>query len=105
MNYHLISVRMALVKKQALTSCYLNCFIETFFSFLFRATLMANGSSQARGQIGAVAADLRQSHRNARSEPHLGLTPQLTATPDPYPLSEARDQTCNLMVPSQICFH
>ena len=63
----------------------------------------AYGSSQARGRIRAVAAGLHQSHTNVESKPHLQPTPQLTATPDPYPLSEARDQTCNLMVPSQIC--
>ena len=41
-----------------------------FFSF-FRATSMACGGSQARGRIGAVVADLRHSHSNASSEPHL----------------------------------
>ena len=41
----------------------------------------AYGGSQARGQIGAVAAGLLQSHSNARSEPRLRPTPQLTATP------------------------
>ena len=44
---------------------------------------MANGSSQARGQIGAAAASLHRSHRNAGSEPSLKPTPQLTAMPDP----------------------
>ena len=45
----------------------------------------AYGGSQARGrgQIGAVATGLRQSHSNTGSEPHLQPTPQLTATPDP----------------------
>ena len=42
----------------------------------------AYGVSQARGQIAAVAAGLRQSHRNAGSELRLQPTPQLTATPD-----------------------
>ena len=41
------------------------------YVFLFRATPAAYGSSQARGQIGATAADLRHSHSNTRSEPHL----------------------------------
>ena len=51
------------------------------FSFLFilffclfdfsRATPVAYGGSQARGRIGSVAASLRQSHGNARSEPCL----------------------------------
>ena len=35
------------------------------------------------GLIRAVAAALHQSHSNARSEPHLGPTPQLMAMPDP----------------------
>ena len=47
----------------------------------FRAAPTAYGGSQARGLIGAVAANLR--HRNAGSEPHLRHTPQLTATLDP----------------------
>jgi len=44
---------------------------------------MAYGGSQARGLTGAAAAGLCQSHSNARSEPHLQPTPQLTATPNP----------------------
>ena len=59
------------------------CFIYLFC--FFRATLMAYGGSQARSRIGAVAADLYHSHNNARSEPHLQPTPQLTATPDLEP--------------------
>ena len=55
-----------------------------FLSFSpFRVTLAACGGFQARGLIRAVAAGLRQSHSNARSEPCLRPTPQLTATPDP----------------------
>ena len=38
---------------------------------LFRATPMACGGSQARGQIRAVAVSLCHSHSNARSEPYL----------------------------------
>ena len=49
--------------------------------FFFRTTLTAYGGSQARGPIRAVAAGLRQSHGNARSELHLQPRPQLTATP------------------------
>ena len=44
---------------------------------------MAYGGSQARGPIGAVVAGLHPSHSNARSEPHLRPTPQLTAVTDP----------------------
>ena len=49
------------------------------------AAPLACGGSQARGQIGAVAAGLRQSHSNPGSEPQPRLqpTPQLKAMPDP----------------------
>ena len=62
--------------------------VQSFFFFfssfvLFRAIPVAYGGSQARGLIGAVAADLRQSHSNARSEPCLRPTLQLTAMLDP----------------------
>ena len=62
-----------------------NLFIYLFIGLfaVFWAAPAAYGGSQARGQIGAVAASLRQSHSNAGSEPHLQPTPQLTATPDP----------------------
>jgi len=50
---------------------------------LFRAASVAYGGSQARGLIRAVANGLRQRHNNARSEPRLRPTPQLTAMPDP----------------------
>ena len=53
-----------------------------FFAF-FRAAPAAYGGSQARGQIGAVATGLHQSHSNVGSEPHLQPTPQLMATLDP----------------------
>ena len=51
--------------------------------FLFRATPVAYGSSQARGGIRAAAAGLHHSHSNIGSVPHLQPIPQLTATPDP----------------------
>ena len=60
--------------------------LQFFFFFvicLFSAALTAYGGFQARGQIRAVAASLRQSRSNARSKPCLRPTPQLTATPDP----------------------
>ena len=44
---------------------------------------MAYGGSQARGQIGAVAAGLGHSHNNTGSKQHLRPTPQPTAMPDP----------------------
>ena len=52
-----------------------------FIHFLFIAAPEAHESS--RGQTGAAAAGLYHSHSNARSEPHLQPTPQLTATLDP----------------------
>ena len=58
-------------------------FILILFYLFLRATPMAHGSSQARGQIGAAAAGLHQSHSKAGSEPRLQPTPQLMATPDP----------------------
>ena len=55
----------------------------SFFFLLFRAVPAAYGGSQARGLIGAPASGLHHSHSNARSQPCLRPTPQLTATPDP----------------------
>ena len=48
---------------------------------LFRAAGAVYGGS--RGRIRAAAAGLHHNHSNARSEPHLQSTPQLTAMPDP----------------------
>ena len=66
-------------------SLSLSIYIFFFFGLfaISRAAPMAYGGSQARGQIGAVAAGLRQSHSNAGSESHLRPTPQLTAMPNP----------------------
>ena len=57
---------------------------------LFRAAPMTYGGCQARGRIGAVAAVLHHSHSNAVSELCLQPTPQLTATPDPYPTEQGQ---------------
>ena len=60
------------------------CGFFVLFCFLFfRAAPVAYGSSQAKGQIRAVAAGLYQSHSHVGSEPPLQLTPQLMATLDP----------------------
>ena len=61
-----------------------------FFFFLFRATPAAYEGSQARGGFGAGVDGLSLSHSNARSEPHLWPTPQLTATPDPSATERGR---------------
>ena len=66
---------------------------------------MAYGGSQARGLIGATAAGLRHSHSSSGSEPCLQPTPHSSWQCQIHnPLSEARNRTHNLMVPSQICF-
>ena len=54
-----------------------------FVWFFFRATPMAYGHSQTRGQIRAVVAGLSHSHSNAGSELCLWPTPQIMAMPDP----------------------
>ena len=77
---------------------------KLFFLSLFRATPAAHGGSQARSWIGATAASLCHSHSYARSEPRWQSVPQVMATPYPYPLIEARDQTCILMDASHIHF-
>ena len=70
------------------------CFV--LFCLIFRATPMAYGGSQARGPIGSAAtaaSDLSRIcnlHHSSRQSRIFSL------------LSEARDQTHNLMVPSWI---
>ena len=66
-----------------------------YYYLLFRAAPAAYGSSQIRGQIRAAAAGLYHSHSNARSELHLGPTPQPTVMLDPR--LTVRDWTCVLM--------
>ena len=80
-------------------------FLFHFVLFLlYRAAPAAYGGSQARGQIGAIAASLHHSHSNARSEPHLNFHLYHSSWQHRIlnPLSEARDRTQNLMVPSWI---
>ena len=60
--------------------------VEVLLIYLFafsRAAPMAHGGSQARDLIGAVAANLHQSHSNVGSESCLQPTSQLMAMPDP----------------------
>ena len=64
-------------------------FFSPFFLFFFRSPPTAYGGSQAKGQIGATTAGLGHS-----SWQHWILSP----------LSQARDQTHNLMVPSRNSF-
>ena len=57
---------------------------------------------RAGGRIEAVAASLHHSHSNARSEPRLQLHHSSEQRQILNPQSEARDQTCNLMVPGRV---
>ena len=70
--------------------CVQEAMILSIYLFIFRAVPAAYGSFQARGQIGAVAA-ANHSHSTVRSEQLLQPTPQLTAMPEPNPLSNAKD--------------
>ena len=72
---------------------------------LFRAEPTAYGGSQARDPIGATAVGLHHSHSNADPSPICNLHHSSRQHRIPNLLSEARDQTCNLKVPSQIRFH
>ena len=74
------------------------------FIGIFRAAPMAYGGSQDRGPIRAAIASLHHSHSKVGSEPCLWPTLQLTAMQIVNPLSEARNWTSNLMVPSWIPF-
>ena len=56
-------------------------------------------------EIGAVATGLHHSHNNARSEPHMRLTPQLLTMPILNPLSKATGWTQSLMDTSRVCYH
>ena len=60
-------------------------FFFVLFCFLMTMSAVAYESSQARGQMEAVAANLPHSRSNAGLglERHLQPTPQLLATPDP----------------------
>ena len=74
-------------------------FISWFFFFFFRAVPTAYGGSQARSQIGAIAASLHYSHSNSGSEPRLRPTAHSNAGSLTH-----RDRICVLMDTSQIHF-
>ena len=57
--------------------------IYIYIFWLFRATSVAYGSSQARGPVGAAAAGLHHSHSNTGSELCLQSIPRLMAMLDP----------------------
>ena len=86
----------------------LKLFIYLFIYFCFFAiswaTPAAYRDSQARGLIGAVATSLCHSHSHSQIQA-MSVTQLTRQRWILDPLSEARDGTCNLMVPSWICFH
>ena len=78
---------------QSLVCVFIYLFI--FIFCLFRATLTACGSFQARGWLRATAAGLHHSHSNARSKPPLWPTLKVTAMPDPYPTERGQGSNPN----------
>ena len=74
-------------------------FIFVYF-LLFRAVPAAHGSSRARGLIGATAQQHEIWAVSMTYTTAHGKAGSLT-----HWASEARDRTCSLMVPHQICFH
>ena len=98
--------------KQSYCCFIINCYkydifhiIFFFFLFLlFRAASVVYGGSQAGGPIGATATGLHHSLGNARSEPCHDLHHSSWQRRILSPLSKARDQTRNLMLPSWIHF-
>ena len=75
-----------------------------FILFFFRAASTANVSSQARGQIGAVAAGIHYSHSNARLEllPGNYIMAHSNTVSLTHWVSGARDQTHILKDTSQV---
>ena len=81
--YHLFSSSSSSLQNSFLIGKSLFCFL--FFVFgLFRTAPTAYGSSQPRGQIGAVAQSTAH-HSSAGSKLYLQPTPQLMATPGHQP--------------------
>ena len=81
-------------------------FFFFFFFCLFRATPLAHGGSQARGQVRAVAAGLHLSHITTQDLSCVcNLHHSLWQCQILNPRGEARDQTCILMDASQVNFH
>ena len=78
-----ILVIVSIVLSRVGEEVYRALFILFLYFCLFRAVPKAHGCSQARNQIGTVAASLLHSHSNARSEQSLPPTPQFTATRGP----------------------
>ena len=101
-------IPLNLLKNLTLKCCFIDkdLFVCLFvFVFVFLGLYLRHVEVQARDQIGAEAVSLRNSHSNVGSEPCLQPILQLLETPDPKPLSKARDQTCILMDTGQVPYH
>ena len=80
-------------------------FLKPFFFLLFRAAPAAYGDSQVRGPNRATAAGPHTTAIAMQDPSHIcDLHHSTWQRRVLNPLSEARDGTRNLMVPSQICF-
>ena len=79
--------------------------LNLYIFFLFRAAPMSYQSSQARGQIRAIAAGLPHSHSKQDPSCICDLHHSLWQCWIPDPLNEARDWSHILMDTSWIHFH
>ena len=95
---YLLSNRRIQTLSLELHKSFLFCFVFVFS----RATGAAHGSSQARGLIRAVAAGLHQATAMRHPSRICNLHHSSQQRQFLNPLSEARDRTYNLMVPSWI---
>ena len=77
---------------------------KEFIFLLFRAAPAAYRSSQARGLIGATATICWPTAQPQQCGIHAASATYITAHGKVNPLSEAGDQTHNLVVPSRILF-
>ena len=79
-----LHIYITVEEKNYLNSLQTKCIFGGFFVFcLLEGCTCSLWRFPGWGSVGAVAAGLRQSHSNARSEPHLQPTSQLMAMPDP----------------------
>ena len=74
------------------------------FIYLFRATPVTYGGSQARSWIRSVAAGLHRSHSNVGSQLHLWFTPQIMQCRILNPLRGAMDKIHILTDTSRVCY-
>ena len=77
------------------------CCCCSFIFVFFRVTIVAYGSSQSRGWIGATAL-VYHSNSGPKLSLHLHHSSQQCQILNP--MSESRDRTCILMDPSQVCY-